>query len=133
MKKPARVAERKVIYVTKKETIDPIVKEGPVEKIEAVAIKTADVKVEPAVDPVVSTSKQFYLIAGTFKGSKQANVLLKDLKEKGYAEALIIDADKYSKKFKVSVGGFENESDAYKANAKLKKVIGGEGWVYKSR
>ncbi|MCF2446506.1 SPOR domain-containing protein [Dyadobacter sp. CY345] len=132
-KKPAVTAERGVVNVTKKASVDPIRTEIPVEKIEPVAIKTADVKVELAAKPIVSSSKRFYLIAGTFKGSKQANVLLTELKEKGYSEALIIDANKYSKKFKVSVGGFENESEAYKANSKLKKVIGGEGWVYKSR
>ena len=133
------VAERKVVYTTKKESVVPVTLEAPVKEEPALVKEvepTVAVKVETAVKPVpfdAKASKQFYLIAGTFKGSKQANVLLEDLKSKGYTEALVIDADRYSKKYKVAVEGFANESEAYRANAKLKKVIGGEGWVYKKR
>jgi hypothetical protein len=46
---------------------------------------------------------------------------------------MIIGADRYSKKVKVAVEGFDNEGDAYRASAKLKKVIGDGGWVFRKR
>jgi len=135
----APIAERKVVYVTKKE---PVIATAPKAAVKAEpdlvkALEPApSVKVETTVKPITAApkaTKQFYLIAGTFKGSKQANILLEDLKKKGYANALVIEADRYSKKYKVAVEGFEDESEAYQANSKLRKVIGGEGWVYKKR
>jgi len=133
--KVAPAVKHKTVYVVKKaaETIvlpsvDSIAEVAPVIK------PVAEAKPEKATPVVAATSqKQYYLIAGAFKGSKQANILLEEMKKEGYAEAVVIEADKYSRKFKVAVEGFENESDAYRANAKLKKVIGGEGWVYKKR
>jgi hypothetical protein len=82
--------------------------------------------------PVVSDAK-FYLVAGAFKGTKQANVLLNQLKEKGYDEALILPGDRYSSKVKVAVKGFDNERDAYIASSQLKSVIGEPGWVFKKK
>ncbi len=79
------------------------------------------------------TSAKFYVIAGAFKGTKQAKVLLAQLTEKGFANALIIPSDARSKKVKVAVDGFDNETDAYRASAKLKAVIGEAGWVYKKK
>ena len=121
------VVKRKVVYVEKKESVAPVVAKTDSTIAPAPVVKV----VEPAVE--VKTEKHFYLIAGTFKGSKQANVLLEDLKKKGYLDAVVIDADRYSKKYKVAVEGFENERDAYQANSKLKNIIGGAGWVYKKR
>jgi len=92
---------------------------------EAVAV-TKPVSVMPA-------DARFYVIAGAFKGARQAGILLKELQVKGFTETIIIPADKYSKKVKVAVSGFDNENDAYRASAKLKTVIGEAGWVYKKR
>lgn len=142
VKKAAPVAARKVVYVVKKAPVPPVVvEETPVVKESAAVEKTAspvEVKKEAvtpiaAAAPVVSASKQYFLIAGTFKGSKQANVLLEDLKKKGFTEAVVIDADKYSNKYKVAVESFELEGDAYRASSKLKKVIGEAGWVFRKR
>lgn len=80
----------------------------------------------------VTTEKKFYLIAGAFKGTKQAKVLLADLKIKGYNEAIIIPNGKGIFKFKVAAAGYDVEGDAYHASAKLKSAIGADGWVLKS-
>jgi len=90
------------------------------------AIPSKAVKTMPA-------DAKFYVIAGAFKGARQAGILLKELQAKGFKETIIIPADKYSKKVKVAVSGFDNESDAYRASAKLKTVIGEAGWVYEKR
>jgi cell division septation protein DedD/nucleoid DNA-binding protein len=86
-----------------------------------------------ATKPSEVASTKFYVIAGAFKGTRQANVLLAQLNEKGFTNALIIPADARSKKVKVAVDGFDNETDAYRASAKLKSVIGEAGWVYKKK
>jgi cell division septation protein DedD/nucleoid DNA-binding protein len=129
--------KRKPVYAAKKSPVKvadsiaaPRAEPAPVK--EEVAVP-AEIKAVTPVKTISAANKQFYLIAGTFKGNRQANILLEEMKEKGYPDAVIIDADKYSKKVKVAVEGFENEDDAYRASAKLKKVIGEAGWVYKKR
>jgi nucleoid DNA-binding protein len=128
--------KRKTVYIVKK---SPVITEDSVITTiaEPVSVKKdmplAKVKTALPVKTSSAVNKHFYLIAGTFKGTRQANVLLDDMKAKGYTDAVIINADKYSKKVKVAVEGFENEDDAYRASAKLKKVIGEAGWVYRKR
>nr|WP_295928665.1 SPOR domain-containing protein [uncultured Dyadobacter sp.] len=99
-----------------------------------VAAKIAEPVVPaPATQPVEITNARFYVIAGAFKGTKQAKVLLGQLTQKGFSKAFIIPGDERSKKVKVAVDGFENETDAHNASAKLKEVIGEPGWVFKKR
>lgn len=100
----------------------------------AIAAKPA----EPAVlaspaQPADMANAKFYVIAGAFKGTKQAKVLLAQLTGKGFSKAIIIPGDERSKKVKVAVDGFDNETDAHNASAKLKEVIGEPGWVFKKR
>jgi nucleoid DNA-binding protein/cell division septation protein DedD len=123
--------KRKTVYLAKPvKAADSI--SAPVVEVPKAAEMLPEVKTPvPALAPV--SAKSYYLIAGTFKGAKQANVLLDEMKKKGYAEAMIIGADRYSKKVKVAVEGFDNEGDAYRASAKLKKVIGDGGWVFRKR
>ncbi|MNY64644.1 hypothetical protein D3C86_2017880 [compost metagenome] len=59
--------------------------------------------------------------------------MLAELTKKGFTKALIIPSDARSKKVKVAVDGFDNETDAYRASAQLKAVIGEPGWVYKKK
>ena len=68
-----------------------------------------------------ASDKQFYLIAGAFKGNRQANVLLEEMKKKGYDDAIIIEADQYSKKVKVAVEGFEMKEMLTALRQNLKK------------
>ena len=108
----------------------------PVDSAPATATETATTvpTTLPAVaKPVEVASAKFYVIAGAFKGTKQANVLLAQLTEKGFTKALIIPGDERSKKVKVAIDGFDNETDAYRASNELKKVIGEAGWVFKKK
>lgn len=110
----------------------------PVDSVAAGTAETAEttpaaVPVAAEAKPVEVASAKFYVIAGAFKGTKQANVLLAELTKKGFTKALIIPGDARSKKVKVAVDGFDNETDAYRASAQLKKVIGEAGWVYKKK
>ncbi|WP_439558779.1 SPOR domain-containing protein [Dyadobacter sp.] len=90
--------------------------------------------VSPApVEVVKNTSSKFYVIAGAFKGSKQANVLLADLREKGFEDALIIPGNRSSTKVKVAIDSFDTEKEAYRASVRLKSIIGQEGWVFKPK
>jgi cell division septation protein DedD len=117
-----------------------VVKEDSVLADSAVADKPEIVAPAPATTPVAAVaapaevaSGKFYVIAGAFKGNRQAKVLLAQLTEKGFTKAVIIPGDERSKKVKVAVDGFDNETDAYRASAQLKKVIGEAGWVFKKK
>jgi cell division septation protein DedD/nucleoid DNA-binding protein len=89
----------------------------------------------PAIDarPADISSARFIVVAGAFKGTKQAKVLLDQLTKKGFSKAIIIPGDARSKKVKVAVDGFDNEKDAYRASAALKEPIGEQGWVFKKK
>lgn len=79
------------------------------------------------------SSAKFIVVAGAFKGTRQAKVLLEQLTRKGFTKAIIIPGDARSKKVKVAVDGFDNEKEAYRASAALKQAIGEEGWVFKKK
>lgn len=134
-KKVIAPTKRRVVYVVRKASTEKIDSVSTAIVQPSVKEKALEVKPEVVVPTVTApvSNKQFYLIAGAFKGNRQANVLLEEMKKKGYADAIIIESDKYSKKVKVAVEGFESEGDAYRASAKLKKIIGEESWVYKKR
>jgi len=106
--------------------VEPVVAEE-----EVVESKAPEIAVPAPVKPALNAvqGKRFYLIAGTFNGTKRANVLLEDLQHKGFSHAVVLPARAGSKKVKVAVQGFEEESEAYAASAKLKSVIGEPGWV----
>ncbi|SEJ62484.1 Sporulation related domain-containing protein [Dyadobacter sp. SG02] len=106
---------------------------APVNPVETVASTPAPAPAAIEAKPVEIASAKFYVIAGAFKGTKQANVLLAELTKKGFTKALIIPGDERSKKVKVAVDGFDNETDAYRASNELKKVIGEAGWVFKKK
>jgi len=101
------------------------IKVEPVTKAPAIASEPVSGKTNDVIN------KKFYLIAGAFKGLKRANILLVELQKKGYADAIVIPAGTHSSKVTVAVQGFDVEKEAYQASAKLKSIIGEEGWVMK--
>ncbi|WP_025761609.1 HU domain-containing protein [Dyadobacter tibetensis] len=76
---------------------------------------------------------EYYLIAGVFRGEKQAGVLVEELREKGYPLTKIIPRDRNSSNYKVAVQGFVDKASATAANRHLKSIIGEYGWVYHKR
>lgn len=131
---PTKVEKAEPAPVVKTVVVEPdSVVMDSVEKAEPAA--PAPVAPAPAVEArsaEVSSSK-FYVVAGAFKGPKQAKVLLEQLNQKGFTNALIIPSDERSKKVKVAIDAFDNETDAYRASARLKSVIGEAGWVFKKK
>ena len=123
--KPVKKIEKVVkplVDVEKRDSIEPLpLIESKAEIASAVAI------------PAVDTARRFYLIAGAFKGVRQAKVLLAELQSKGFDQALIIPSTRSSTKVKVAVGAFKSETDAYSPSGKLKTVIGDKGWVFKRK
>ncbi|MEO6286184.1 MAG: SPOR domain-containing protein [Dyadobacter sp.] len=138
---PKKEPEAVVVIPESKIEIQPVLKDSVAG--EAVAeVKDSAGSHVPEVLPTVNVPvvtgpapamAKFYVIAGAFKGSKQAKILLAELKTKGFTEASILPGDKFSTKVKVAINGFETETDAYRASAKLKAVIGEAGWVFKRR
>ncbi|PSL23511.1 HU domain-containing protein [Dyadobacter jiangsuensis] len=126
--KPAPVAE---VVAAKVDSMP--VDSAPVATTETATTVPTTLPAVAEAKPGEVASAKFYVVAGAFKGTKQANVLLAQLKEKGLTKALIIPGDERSKKVKVAVDGFDNESDAYRAANELKKVIGEAGWVFKKK
>ncbi|MCE7039313.1 SPOR domain-containing protein [Dyadobacter sp. CY312] len=119
------------IVVAEEKVPVPVVVEKTPEVIKSAVAASPEVSEAVSVKPVVKADqgKRFYLIAGTFNGNRRANILLADLQQKGFSKALVLPAREGSKKVKVAVQGFEQESEAYAASAKLKSVIGEPGWV----
>ncbi|MCF2491326.1 SPOR domain-containing protein [Dyadobacter sp. CY347] len=133
--------------VSKEPAVKPVTNEDsvavtalPVEvptpaKDDSVKAKLAIPAVKPEAIATIepTSSSKFYVIAGTFKGVKQAKVLLAQLKEKGFEDASILPPDRFGKKVKVAANGYGTETEAYRASNKLKGVIGEAGWVYKKK
>jgi cell division septation protein DedD/nucleoid DNA-binding protein len=117
------------------ENIAPALPKAEVIERDSVITEAPETQAEPALEPSVVaeplTEKKYYLIAGAFKGMRQANVLLEDLQKKGFANALVIPPGKHSRKVTVAVNGYDDEKEAHRESANLKKVIGEEGWVLK--
>ena len=109
--------------------------EVPSEVVKAEPVIAEAVQPAAIAPSVVKTPAEakFYVIAGTFKGMRAARVLVEELKAQGFEDAGILAPDRVGKKVKVSVNGYDNETDAYRASAKLKTVIGEAGWVYQRK
>ncbi|MCE6992173.1 SPOR domain-containing protein [Dyadobacter sp. CY323] len=149
--KPAEVADKVVLkepVIAQKEVAPTSNVEPTITEVDSVVVNSvttsnaaevlpekgsAAVTSVPETKAVPATDGNFYVIAGAFKGQKQANVLLADLNKKGFNDAFIIPANKYSRKVKVAISAYESEREAYRASARLKEVIGEAGWVLEKK
>ena len=100
---------------------------GPIATVNSVSEKVVE------SNAAIITEGKFFVIAGAFKGNKQANVLLGQLRKKGFEDALLLPADQYNNRVKVAVRSYVFETDAYAASKRLKDVIGEIGWVYEKK
>lgn len=97
-------------------------------------IEVVNQELEITNQPIVElTNYEYYLIAGVFKGEKQALKMKDQMIQKGYETCIVIPADELSSKYKVAVKGFSSKQEANAQNSDLKKVIGELGWVYTKR
>jgi hypothetical protein len=103
-----------------------------IDSIQPATIPMDEASVE-VVEETEASSGKFFVIAGAFKGTKQATVLMEQMQKKGFSDAMILPADQRSNKVKVAIKSFALESEAYAASRDLKSVIGEVGWVYEMK
>ncbi|WP_247236376.1 SPOR domain-containing protein [Telluribacter sp. SYSU D00476] len=86
----------------------------------------------PVVTPVDNVVKKFYVIAGSFESMKNAQILLTQLQQGGFANAFIME-QKGNGLIKVSAQGYDSMNEAYNNLEAVEKVAGEGVWVYKNR
>lgn len=79
------------------------------------------------------TTKQFYIIAGSFSSIENARVYVKELNEQGFPNAQLIDSGVASSTVKVAYNAFELESEAKQEAQAINKKFGKNSWVYHSK
>lgn len=116
----------------------PIVETSEISEPKSEVMITEKITVEPIVAPITETKKtiieaekRFFIITGSFGSKKNAEKLLKTLKNKGFEDALILFPKHHEKLIKVSAGGFTNETDADSEAIKVKNAINQSTWIYK--
>ena len=87
--------------------------------------------VSPKSETIIDTEKRFFIIIGSFGSKKNAISLLNTLKSKGFEDASIIYPNRKKKLIKVSVGGFNSETQANQEVLKVSQTINQETWIYK--
>lgn len=89
-------------------------------------------KPQPAKVPMATpkeTSNRYFLIAGSFGGVKNANVLKEQLIRKGFTESSVLE-NAGGKLVKVSAGSFASMESAMRQKSKVDAATGDECWVY---
>lgn len=100
--------------------------------IEAKAFENEKPIVESTkLETIISNEKRFFIITGSFGSKKNAKNLLNTLKSKGFDDAIIIYPNRNEKLIKVSVEGFNSETQAYQEALKVSQSINQETWIYK--
>jgi hypothetical protein len=77
----------------------------------------------------VESTKDYYLIAGSFGSLKNAEILKKHLINKGFTESRVLDNPGGSL-IKVSAGSYSTMENAMYHKRKVDSVTGAESWVY---
>jgi hypothetical protein len=88
------------------------------------------VEVKKEIQPI--ESKKFHLVAGSFSTERTAAKLVKELKDKGFSDAITLE-HKGKELVKVSARSYASMSEAYKGRADLEKVVGAGVWVFRDR
>lgn len=142
---PAPVTKTKEApIIVKKEVPKP--KLAPVELVAYIPkreARTSEVKVvsepirvtnktQPYKVPVTAPKEsihQYFLIAGSFGGLKNANVLKEQLIRKGFTESSVLE-NAGGKLVKVSAGSFASKESAMRQKSKVDAATGDACWVY---
>lgn len=78
---------------------------------------------------VVKVKRNFFLIAGSFNGKKNANKLKSQLQRMGFDDASVL-AENSGKWIKVSVGSYKTHDEAWLDKAKVDRLTKAESWVF---
>ena len=119
-------------------SLNPIKIEKKVIPVSAVAVPLADtIKTLPA--PVVVVEKEklvqadvIYLVAASFQSLTQAEKGLKELKSRGFEQAVIILKNEKTKFYRISLGSESSMDAGYAKAAELKESKKIDIWVYKA-
>lgn len=90
-------------------------------------VETAKVVENAIIEPVVNTENKYVIIAGAFTRLKNANKLVKFLKENGFSNASVIVEEK--RLVKVTAGEFKTEKEASKYLDDVSVLSDSEAWV----
>ena len=117
------------------ETIDQseelvIESDYPVES-KAVVVETSPEKPEPTIEKsppkIIASSKQYYIIAGSFSKEENAQKLIAQLSEKGYS-AVVADTNKNGM-YRVAYVGFSSKADAKQELLAIRQGENAEAWL----
>jgi len=78
---------------------------------------------------VIEIEKDYFLIAGSFSGKKNAHRLKAQLRRLGFDDASVLE-EKSGKWIKVSAGSYENHAEALQDKDKVDKLSQAESWVF---
>lgn len=119
----------KVVYFqeSKPEIIQQMEKSEAVFEEDPTMVAANSVEVEKV--KAVHSEKNFFLIAGSFLGQRNARKLKAQLLRQGFDEASIID-DKSGKWVKVATSAYETHDEAMQGKAKVDRITKAESWVF---
>lgn len=119
----------KLIYFqeTKPEVIPtPVHLESVFEEDPTMVVEIPIAEPKPAVE---KAEENYFLIAGSFNGKKNANKLKSQLQNMGFDDASVL-AQNSEKWIKVSVGSYQTHDEAWQDKAKVDRLTKAESWVF---
>ncbi len=119
----------KVIYFQedKPETVPTLEEELPALEEDPTMVPTSPIAVEQP--KVAKAEENYFLIAGSFSGKKNAHKLKSQLLRLGFDDATVL-AEKSGKWIKVSAGSYRTHDEAAKNRDKVDKLTQAESWVF---
>ena len=120
----------KVVYFqeNKPETAPSTGEELSVFEEDPTMVSTSPKEIEqPKV--VVKPEENYFLIAGSFSGKKNAHKLKKQLQRLGFDDASVLE-EKSGKWIKVSAGSYRTHDEAAQNRDKVDKLTQAESWVF---
>jgi len=97
----------------------------------AVVVETSPEKPEPTIEKsppkIIASSKQYYIIAGSFSKEENAQKLIAQLSEKGYS-AVVADTNKNGM-YRVAYVGFSSKADAKQELLAIRQGENAEAWL----
>ena len=82
---------------------------------------------EPVTESVIT--KKYHIVAGSFRTEAKAQILVDQLKEKGYSEAKYLDKSKYGMR-PVVYNSYETREQAQNELNNIHKKVNQDAWVY---
>jgi len=108
-----------------------LIESQPLPESKTVVVETSPAKAEPTIVKseikVHPSSKQYYIIAGSFSKEKNAQKLIAQLSEKGYS-AIVADTNKNGM-YRVAYAGFSSKADAKQELLAIRQDENSDAWL----